>query len=209
MKSMSGCPFVASVGALLDCHNALFVEIEYADGGDLFKAISPNSDALDEMVARRYVRDICSGLAYVHSKGVVHCDLKPENVLLQGGRAKLADFGLATKRGVQRQKPAVGTAPYMAPELLMRSQHQYTVEPSHDVWGFGIILYAVFFADLPWECAMFQEADYAKFLKHRRTLNLCVCCHLSHRARHRFLLLCAHGGHRVCNREEGGWKAGQ
>lgn len=171
MKSLKH-PVVIAVGGMVDSFDALYIELELADGGDLFKAISPDTKGLDEPLARRHMRDLCAGLAFIHSKNVVHSDIKPENILVSGGRAKLADFGLAAHHGVMRAHPAVGTAPYMAPELVDNTLSQYVVHTSHDVWGFAIILYAVFFADLPWENAMVEDADYAKFLRKRATLNL-------------------------------------
>eukprot|EP00038_Savillea_parva_P012731 m.206599 g.206599 ORF g.206599 m.206599 type:complete len:512 (-) comp23415_c0_seq1:72-1607(-) len=171
MKSLKH-PLVVTVGDMVDARDALYMELEYADGGDLFKAISPAAQGLDENVARVYMKDVCEGLAFIHSKRIVHSDIKPENILLAGGRAKLADFGLAAHMGAQRAHPAVGTAPYMAPELVQCGGPRYVVQPAHDIWGFAIILYAVFFADLPWESALHDDADYAKFSKHRATLNL-------------------------------------
>jgi serine/threonine protein kinase len=78
-------------------------------------------------------------LAYVHAKGVCHCDLKPGNILLDArGRALLADFGQATL--CSADSPALGTFFYMAPEQA--SLAEVLPDPRWDVYGLGAVLYA-------------------------------------------------------------------
>ena len=86
---------------------------------------------------------LCEALAYAHSKGLVHRDVKPENVLIDaGGHAKLTDFGIArasaagTDWTVTRAGLAVGTPQYMAPESLAGA----APEPRMDVYSVGVVL---------------------------------------------------------------------
>jgi serine/threonine protein kinase len=157
----------------LDClqtPEAVFIQFELVDGGDLFSQLSPSgtAPALDQKRARKLSLELASGVAYLHSKNVIHCDLKPENVLVHKGHVKICDFGLAGIIGTARKGVSVGTGAYMAPELLSRrSTDPLVLAEAHDTWSFGIILYAMLFGDLPFERARAQkDADFTLFTKH-------------------------------------------
>lgn len=91
------------------------------------------------------LRQISSGLAYMHEKGFTHRDLKPENILLQGHGsdmiAKIADVGLSKYAGDRNMRTHAGTFWYMAPELWNAKQG-YT--NAVDMWSFGIIALELF-----------------------------------------------------------------
>jgi serine/threonine protein kinase len=155
----------------LDClqtPEAVFIQFELVDGGDLFSQLSPSGPALDQKRARKLSLELASGVAYLHSKNVIHCDLKPENVLVHKGHVKICDFGLAGICGSARKGTSMGTGAYMAPELLSRrSTDPLVLAETHDTWSFGIILYAMLFGDLPFERARAQkDADFTLFTKH-------------------------------------------
>ena len=78
---------------------------------------------------------LCSALAYIHARRVVHLDLKPSNVISDRGQAKLIDFSIARAPG--RLPPGVGTAQYMAPEQRRGGR----VDAATDVYGLGAVLY--------------------------------------------------------------------
>ncbi|KAJ8371285.1 hypothetical protein SKAU_G00113130 [Synaphobranchus kaupii] len=91
---------------------------ELVIGKDLFAVIQPRV-GIPERAVKRCVQQIASALEFIHSHGLVHRDIKPENILLLDRhccRVKLADFGLAQKRGTLIRLIS-GTLPYMAPEL--------------------------------------------------------------------------------------------
>lgn len=109
--------------------------LEYASGGELFDRIEPDY-GMNVELAHKYFSDLINGVEYLHSKGIVHRDIKPENLLLNhADQIKIADFGLATLfqyRGTERLlNSPCGTAPYVAPEVLMKPE--YKAQPT-DIW---------------------------------------------------------------------------
>lgn len=117
------------------------------------------------------VKQVVQGLQYVHSSGFVHCDIKPENVLLFGRRAKLCDFGLAGQIGQCRVGPAAGTTIYMCPELAaVRAGSEYRLSPTDDVWSLAVLLYTVIFAEHPWEMATAKDERYVEFVYDRNIM---------------------------------------
>ena len=97
------------------------------------------------------VAQLCSGLAYAHSQGVVHRDVKPANVfLLADGTVKLLDFGIAklTTSTMTRQGDVLGSASYMSPEQVSGSD---SVDGRADVWSTGVLLYELLAGRRPFE----------------------------------------------------------
>jgi serine/threonine protein kinase len=78
---------------------------------------------------------LCSALSYMHGRRVLHLDLKPSNVISDGGQAKLIDLSIARAPG--RARPGIGTADYMAPEQVAGGR----VDTWTDVYGLGGLLY--------------------------------------------------------------------
>jgi len=101
------------------------------------KSSLPNR--LEDSVIRTILRDIIRGLYYCHSKGIIHCDMKPGNVLFNTSRCRfqLADFGLAQLTSCSISAVGLCTLPYRSPEVLFGSQKY---ETSVDMWGVGLIL---------------------------------------------------------------------
>ncbi|MBC7821054.1 MAG: serine/threonine protein kinase [Planctomycetaceae bacterium] len=134
-------------------HDGLhFLEMEFVTGNSLQKTLdsqlrlSPN-DAL------RITAQIADGLAAAHRAGLIHRDVKPDNVLMTKeshglGRAKIGDFGLAKRirgRGEKAFDGLVGTPHYMAPELFSGS----AASPSTDVYALGVCLFRMLTGRLP------------------------------------------------------------
>lgn len=105
--------------------------------------------ALQEDEVRLIGKQILSGLLFLHKNHVVHCDIKPGNILKDGrGVIKIADFGEAQLRDGRRESEApFGTPAYLAPECLTSSQ----IHPSRDVWAFGCVLYYLLTGKNPWK----------------------------------------------------------
>jgi serine/threonine protein kinase len=98
--------------------------MDYCDGGDLRKYYREQPDPLDEARVLQLLQPMLSGLAYIHSKRVVHRDIKSENVLLSSGDVvKIADFGLAKKEDSLSKTQRAGTPLYMSPEANAGHAH--------------------------------------------------------------------------------------
>jgi serine/threonine protein kinase len=133
-------PAVATVYALEEIDDHLFVVSEYVDGETLRVAISRGPMAAPR--ARAIAVQIARGLCAAHEAGVVHRDLKPENVLLNAaGDVKVVDFGIAHVEGPEatrltRAGALLGTPAYMAPEQLVGA----AVDGRADIYAFGVVL---------------------------------------------------------------------
>ena len=162
-KSCNHANVVKTLGCL-ETPDYIYIQLELVDGGDLFTHLDPSGPGLPEAKARRLSIELAEGIAFLHSKDIVHADLKPENVLVHQGKIKICDFGLAGYKGTERLGKSTGTGAYMSPELVNRkSVDSYHLREAHDVWAFGIIMYAILFADLPWGKARLDDEDFALY----------------------------------------------
>ncbi|MBP9838436.1 MAG: protein kinase [Proteobacteria bacterium] len=120
-----------------------FITMEYASGGNITDQIYKyKREALNLFETVRILRDIACGIHHAHQHGVVHRDLKPDNILLGDKReVKIADFGLARSmeldKGFTTTGETVGTPYYMAPEQLSGDK----VDGRVDIYSLGIIAY--------------------------------------------------------------------
>ena len=94
----------------------VYISSEYCDGGSLEGICAPPNDPLDPAVACGHISAACRGLDHMHRIGLLHLDVRPANILLANGTAKLADFGLA--RWVTNATVPQVYAPHAAPEML-------------------------------------------------------------------------------------------
>lgn len=110
-------------------------------GVDAWKEVYVEGKSLGEPIAQRreYLRQITSGLAYLHSMGVLHRDLKSSNVVLVDGVCKIIDFGSCVKMCFTRERQEFGftTDCYCCPEALFLQQEIYGGE--YDVWSLGVL----------------------------------------------------------------------
>ena len=128
-----------------------FLTMEYVDGEPLSRAIARGPLDLEQV--RRITIDICAGLTAAHVAGVVHRDLKPDNVLLGSGeRVVITDFGIArayVEGEADRQtRSVVGTPAYMAPEQVDGSA---TADTRADIYALGAMLFEMVTGRAAWE----------------------------------------------------------
>jgi len=118
----------------------VYLAMECVDGGELYDQLEA-AGRFDESRAREIFAQIVDGVSYCHSRGVCHRDLKLENVLWStDGTVRLTDFGFSKDFSQQSPKSTVGTALYVAPEVVLHEGQQYDGELA-DIWSLGIILY--------------------------------------------------------------------
>ena len=144
----------------------LFIVMEYVGGNSLDACIEQNGP-LPEDRALSIFKDALAGLNCAHSKGVVHRDVKPSNILLtRDGTAKIVDFGIALMAGVRRILPAgltLGTPHYTSPEQIKRPK---TIDHRSDVYSMGVVLYEMLTGKVPFD----GESDFEVYQKHVGTL---------------------------------------
>ncbi len=126
-----------------DGHNHPYIVMERVTGGDL-KALIRRERPLPVSRALNLVRQICAGVGHAHRTGLVHCDIKPQNILLTtSGQIKVTDFGIARafRAGTpppQAREPVVWGSPhYISPEQAAG----FPPTPASDVYSIGIVLY--------------------------------------------------------------------
>jgi len=131
-----------------------YLILEYVPGGSLETLV--RQTPLEPEAAARLVEAVARGVEYAHERGVVHRDLKPDNVLLsEDGTPKIVDFGLAKRfeagPGVTPARAILGTLFYMAPEQARGDIAG--VGPLADVWAIGAILYRILTGRPPFQAA--------------------------------------------------------
>ena len=137
-------------------HDEDFLVYEFVAGGDLARWARRHRDTVPVEPAIRMVARIARGVHAAHMAGLVHCDLKPNNIVLtKEGEPKVADFGVAIRAGEHRrsEEPAaddpapVGNLAFMSPEQYRREEGALTIPT--DVYGLGGILYWLLTGILP------------------------------------------------------------
>lgn len=130
---------------------------ECCEGGDLLERINEYG-FMPEPEAKVYFRQLVSAVGHCHDRGIVHRDLKLENILVDAdGTLKLADFGFAgffDPTGRKRMNEYCGSPPYAAPEIFMGRPY---LGPEIDAWSLGVVLYALVSGSLPFTAPNLEE----------------------------------------------------
>ena len=117
----------------------VYLVLEYAPNGQLFNKLQNKANKrLKEKKAAQYIFQVLKALQYLHNKGILHRDIKQENLLLSNGKIKLSDFGWSTKISLNElRKTFCGTMEYLAPEIIKSEEYDFSV----DIWSIGILCY--------------------------------------------------------------------
>lgn len=140
-----------------------FITMEFIEGRDL-KSVVQEKGKLPPGEAVAILQQICRGLAAAHNEGVVHRDLKPQNVMLEAnGRASIMDFGIARsieQSGLTTAGAMIGTPDYMSPEQAMGQ----AADSRSDLFSVGLIFYEMLTGALPYQA----DTALGKIMKRTR-----------------------------------------
>lgn len=133
---------VVNLECMFETPEKVFVVMEKLHGDMLEMILSSEKGRLPERITKFMITQILVALRHLHFKNVVHCDLKPENVLLASAepfpQVKLCDFGFARIIGEKSfRRSVVGTPAYLAPEVLLNKGYNRSL----DMWSVGVIMY--------------------------------------------------------------------
>ncbi|XP_068717141.1 RAC-beta serine/threonine-protein kinase A-like [Montipora capricornis] len=138
--------FVTKLCGSFSIRNLLFLVFQFLPGGDLENHIL-RYGRLAINAARFYACEIICAVQYLHHRGIIHRDLKLDNVLIDhDGHIRVGDFGLSTFMESEESRNACcGTIYYLAPEMLLRNFYDTSV----DWWAIGVIIYRLLTAEFP------------------------------------------------------------
>lgn len=138
-------PFVIKLNATFQGTYKLYFDLEFATNGELTTYIN-RAGQFNEECTSFYAAEVLVALEHLHALGIIHRDIKPENILLDAFmHIKIADFGSVkllggsaeVKQEPSRKNSFVGTAQYVAPEILCDKPHSKSI----DLWSFGCTIY--------------------------------------------------------------------
>ncbi|XP_031313250.2 uncharacterized serine/threonine-protein kinase SBK3 [Camelus dromedarius] len=137
---------------------------EYAPCGDLSGMLQER--ALPELLVKRVVAQLAGALDFLHGRGLVHADVKPDNVLVFDpvcSRVALGDLGLTRPEGSPTPAPP-GPLPSAPPELcLLLPPDTLPLRPAVDSWGLGVLLFCAATACFPWDVALAPDPEFEAF----------------------------------------------
>jgi len=126
----------------------IMIVMEYAKSGDLLEYIR-KQDYLEEEVSKRIFRQVLIGLAHIHTRSIIHRDIKLDNILIgEDETVKICDFGVSKiiPKDPKPIREQCGTPAYIAPEIIADKGYlPYLV----DIWSLGIMLYALLESKVP------------------------------------------------------------
>ena len=146
LRQLSGHPSIISIHDFFATSTFQFAVFELAPKGELFDLLN-KSVTLSEKKTRSIMRQLFEGVEYMHSRNIVHRDLKLENILcIDDKRIVISDFGFAKElTSTQKLKDLFGTPGYLAPESLRCQMYENAPGYSFEVdnWALGVIMYTL------------------------------------------------------------------
>lgn len=149
-------PCIVEIYTVIESESSLYLVFEYVDGQTLETRLDIDG-RLPFSKAKSIFEYVCRGLHYAHSQDIIHCDLKPGNIMIfDDEKAKVMDFGVA-KKSVDHETGArtvAGTPAYMAPE-----QQKGFMRKQSDVYSLALCLYEALVGQVPWTVKGFDIAN--------------------------------------------------
>ncbi len=140
-------PNITTIHEIQEYNGQLYLAMEFVEGKTLKQLIDAESPSIKRVLD--IAIQVCDGLAAAHEKGVVHRDIKSDNIMVTPkGQVKIMDFGLAKVKGATKLTKAgstIGTAAYMSPEQAQAGE----VDHRSDIFSFGVVLYELLTTKLP------------------------------------------------------------
>ena len=161
-------PSVTKILETFECENYMLIIMEYISGGNLQNFVKKRRK-LCEKTAKILFRQIIQGIRYIHSRGIVHRDIKLENILLDlNNIIKICDFGVGKLiKPNTILKDQCGTPIYMAPEILKGNGYKgFPV----DVWSAGVALYIMLSGTLPFNKDKDHDLEYSILNNHLKEI---------------------------------------
>ncbi len=149
-------PCIVEIYTVIESESSLYLVFEYVDGQTLETRLDIDG-RIAFSKAKKIFESVCRGLHYAHSQDIVHCDLKPGNIMiLDDDRAKVMDFGVAKKMvdNDTGARTVAGTPAYMAPE-----QQKGFMRKQSDVYSLALCLYEALVGQVPWTVKGFDIAS--------------------------------------------------
>lgn len=144
-------PSILELYTFFEDADFVYLVLELAHNGELQRFLRENNKIMSEPEASIVLRQVVSGLIYLHSHQILHRDMSLSNLLLtKDMQVRIADFGLATQltRPDEKHMTMCGTPNYISPEVASRSSHGLPA----DVWGLGCMLYTLLVGKPPFDC---------------------------------------------------------
>jgi serine/threonine protein kinase len=139
----------------------IYLIIEYCNGGNL-RGHSPNE---------KYIYQLLDVFLYLNKNGVMHRDIKPDNIFIHNGNIKLGDFGFSKMVNelcdINLNDTICGSPLYMAPEILRSDKYDNT----GDIWSLGVVIYELYFGEHPYHCKTKEEL-YEKIIENSKDIEI-------------------------------------
>ena len=149
---------------LYDCiwkPTKIYLIIEYCNGGNL-RGQSPNE---------KFIYQLLDVFLYLNKNGVIHRDIKPDNIFIHNGNIKLGDFGFSKMvnklANINLNDTICGSPLYMAPEILRSDKYDNT----GDIWSLGVVIYELYFGKHPYHCKTKEEL-YQKIIENSKDIEI-------------------------------------
>ena len=142
----------------IETSNYILIIMENINGGDLLSFVKKRTK-LNEKTAKIIFKQLIISLKYIHSKGIIHRDIKLDNILIDlHNHIKICDFGVGKNyQNNEKFMDQCGTPAYIAPEILQNEGYE---GPPVDIWSAGVVLYAMLSGNVPFKGNNIKDLQY-------------------------------------------------